>query len=248
MDAWVYDPADGELSGDSRRMTALPRDTNAATWVLRTSSHVLMRLILRLWNRFEIVGAENLPARGAFIMVSNHSSHLDAVCLLAALRLNRVHSAFPLAAADYFFSTPLRSVLSSIVVNALPLDRGHHGSDGLEPCRAVLARPDTVVIMFPEGTRSCCGALGRFRTGVARLAAGTSTPVVPCCLEGAFEAWPKGRAIPRPRKLRLRIGHPRTLQYVAPDDRDALRAASARLRDDVEELAALSRRSFGSAE
>ena len=87
-------------------------------------------------------------------MVCNHSSHFDAVCLLASLPLRRVHHAFPVAAADYFFSTPLRSFLSVVVVNGLPFDRLQHGSASLDVCREILREPNNILIMFPEGTRS----------------------------------------------------------------------------------------------
>jgi 1-acyl-sn-glycerol-3-phosphate acyltransferase len=236
MHAWVYERArDFGLSADERARR-LPREPAISVWVIRSACQMLMRLVLRICHSFEVVGREHLPPDGSFIMVGNHSSHLDAVCLLAALPLRRVHSAFPVAAADYFFATPLRRMLSVVAVNALPLDRDHHGFDGIEACRKVLETPNNIVIMFPEGTRSCSGALGRFRSGVARLAAGTSTPVVPCYLSGAFEAWPKGRAVPRPLRVRLHIGRPRLFVHLSPDDRDALAAASAQLRNDVAAL------------
>jgi 1-acyl-sn-glycerol-3-phosphate acyltransferase len=165
-------------------------------------------------------------------MICNHSSHLDAVCLLATLPLTRVHHAFPVAAADYFFSTRLRSMLSTIAVNGLPIDR-HNGSNGIEVCRRLLTDTKTVLIIFPEGTRTCSGSLGRFRSGAARLVAGTDIPVVPCYLSGAFEAWPKGRFLPRPGTLRLHIGRPRTFPAVVALDRDAVAGLSSQLRDEV---------------
>jgi hypothetical protein len=39
---------------------------------------------------------------------------------------------------------------------------------------------------------------------------------VPCHLSGGFKAWPKGKLIPRPRKLRLRIGAPRNYSALTP--------------------------------
>ena len=47
-----------------------------------------------------------------------------------------------------------------------------------------------------------------FKPGIGYVTAGTNIPVVPCYLDGAFRAWPKGAWIPRPRKLTLRIGEP----------------------------------------
>jgi len=209
-----------------------PRPHGLGVSALRSAIQLMTRVLLRTYNRLEIVGQENLPLDRSFIMVCNHSSHLDAMCLLASLPLTRVHRAFPVAAADYFFATPLRSILSVIAVNGLPIDR-HHGRDGLEMCRELLNSPGQVLIIFPEGTRTCSGAIGRFRSGVARLAAGTDTPVIPCHLSGAFDAWPKGRDLPRPLPVHLRIGRPRTFAAVDPADHGAVSHVSSQLREDV---------------
>ena len=47
--------------------------------------------------------------------------------------------------------------------------------------------------------------MGRFRSGIGRLVAGTGIAVVPCHLTGGLEAWPKGSVFARPGKLHLRI-------------------------------------------
>jgi 1-acyl-sn-glycerol-3-phosphate acyltransferase len=237
MEGWVLDRLAGVEASAVARTQRLRRDPDMTVCALRSTIQIAMRLFLRGYNRFDVVGRENLPAGESFIMVCNHSSHFDAVCLLASLPLRRVHHAFPVAAADYFFSTPLRSFLSVVVVNGLPFDRFHHGSASLDVCREILVDPNNVLIMFPEGTRSASGALGRFRSGVARLVAGTSTPVVPCYLSGAHQAWPKGRAVPRPGPLRLHIGRPRVFLDVPATDREAVALAAAQLRDDVAALA-----------
>ena len=101
----------------------------------------------------------------------------------------------------------------------------------------LLAGPDNVLIMFPEGTRSRSGALGRFRSGVARLVAGTSTPVVPCHLSGAYEAWPKGRLVPRPGRSPAPHRPASCLPGRVAVDPEAVAAISAQLRDDVAALA-----------
>jgi len=218
-----------------------PRPHGIWVSLLRSGIQLTMRGALRTFHRLEIGGQENLPLDRSFIMVSNHSSHLDAVCLLASLPLTHINRAFPVAAADYFFATPLRSMLSVIAVNGLPIDR-HHGGDGLEVCRELLNVPGHVLIIFPEGTRSCSGAMGRFRSGVARLVAGTRTPVIPCHVAGAFEAWPKGRALPRPFPLQLRIGRARTFADSSSTDAAAIAHISSQIRDDVVALSHASAR------
>ena len=63
---------------------------------------------------------EHLRSNRSFVLVANHSSHLDTVCLLAGLPLRRLHRAFPAAAADYFFKSVPRTWIATVVVNAFP--------------------------------------------------------------------------------------------------------------------------------
>jgi 1-acyl-sn-glycerol-3-phosphate acyltransferase len=77
-------------------------------------------------------------------------------------------------------------------------------------CKAVLENAGNVLVIYPEGTRSTTGEVGEFRPGISLLLAGSELPVVPCYLDGAFRAWPKGARFPRPRKVRLLIGQPRS--------------------------------------
>ena len=69
------------------------------------------------------------------------------------------------------------------------------------------------------------------------MLAGTGIPVVPCFLSGAFDAWPKGRTIPRPSKLTLHIGSPRTYGNAAAGKDGALSIAA-----DLEQAVAALRR------
>ena len=176
---------------------------------VRTASNLLTRSYLKLWHGLEIVGRENLPERGSFVMIANHTSHLDTLCLLAALPLGKVHRVHPAAAADYFFATPSVSLASTVLLNALPFDRQDDSQGSLDRCRTLLVQGDSGLIFFPEGTRSTDGRTQRFRSGIARLVAGTDVPVVPCYLDGCAAAFPKGARLPRPRKLRLILGPPR---------------------------------------
>jgi len=232
MDDWTYEPAPDLEQTVAERMRAFPRQPDMAVYALRGLFQTSLRAILRAYNGFDVRGADNLPMDESFVMVCNHSSHLDAICLLASLPLRRMHVAFPAAAADYFFASFPRTVFSAIAINGLPFDRTK-GSGSLEICRELLAKPGRILILFPEGTRTLSGTPGRFRLGIARLVAGTKTPVVPCYLSGAYEAWPKGAVLPRPRPLRLHIGQPRRFADVTPSDRDAAVSICTQLRNDV---------------
>ena len=90
---------------------------------LRATASLLTRGWLRAYHRLTVTGRDHLPSGESFVMVANHASHLDALCLLSALPLAKLHRAFPAAAQDYFFVNAPRVFLAAVVVNALPFQR-----------------------------------------------------------------------------------------------------------------------------
>jgi 1-acyl-sn-glycerol-3-phosphate acyltransferase len=189
------------------RLRRFPRETRPLEHAVRIGLALVIRALLRVYCRFEIVGAENLPNENkSFVLVANHTSHLDSVCLLAALPLRRLHRAFPVAAEDYFFRSLARGWFAAVAMNALPFGRQLRVRESLSVCAQLLQKPGNVLIIFPEGTRSRTGALQPFKPGIGALLAQQDVRVLPCYLEGAFRAWPKGQRLPRPCKVRLLIG------------------------------------------
>jgi 1-acyl-sn-glycerol-3-phosphate acyltransferase len=177
---------------------------------VRSLAAVMMRSWLHLYDRLTIVGRQNLPANRSFILVANHASHLDTLCLLSALPVRQLHQTYPVAASDYFCVNPLRAFLAKLFVNVLPFDRQFACWQSLNVCAHLLQeKPGTILILFPEGTRTGGFEPGEFRPGIGLLAAGRDIPVVPCHLAGTHAALPKGAWFPRPKAVRLRIGAPR---------------------------------------
>ena len=208
MSAWQYAVATDLDQTLAQRWADAGREPDVLCHALRSAGAFVTRALLATYFRLRITGRQNLPQSGSFVLVCNHASHLDALCLLSALPVSRLHRAFPAAAADYFFQTPAAGALTGLFMNALPFGRKANVRQTLAACRNLLAVPGNILVLFPEGTRSVTGEIGHFKGGIGELVAGTSVPVVPCYLEGAHRAWPKGKWIPRPRKLRLTIGAP----------------------------------------
>src|SRR5688572_24973550 len=123
MRQWHYEPAADLNCSLVERLRNFPREPDLLCYTLRSVAALAVRGWLRTYHRFTIRGLENLPREGSFVMVANHTSHLDALCLLSALPLKRLHQAFPAAAADYFFVSMPGVALSAIVMNALPFHR-----------------------------------------------------------------------------------------------------------------------------
>jgi 1-acyl-sn-glycerol-3-phosphate acyltransferase len=213
---WQYEPAPDLDKSIAERLRQFPREPDITVYGLRSLAALVLRAWLRIYHRLEIIGRENLPAQGSCVMVANHTSHLDTLCLLAAMPLRKLHRTFPAAAQDYFFVNVPRLAIAAVVINALPFGRQKHIRHSLEMCHELLANPGNVLILFPEGTRTATGQMGEFKAGVGLLVAGTELPVVPCHLSGGFEAWPRGKWIPRPRKLVLRIGAPQNFSSLTP--------------------------------
>jgi 1-acyl-sn-glycerol-3-phosphate acyltransferase len=232
VDVWTYESAQDLDKSLVERLRGFPREPDILVYSLRTLAAVAIRSWLRLYHRLTIVGRENLPAAGSFVLVANHASHLDALCLLSAIPFGKLHRAFPAAAQDYFFVSVPRVLLAAVVVNALPFNRQCNPRQSMNLCRRLLENPGNILVIFPEGTRSVTGEISEFKAGVGLFLAGTSFPVVPCCLEGADKAWPKGAWFPRPHRVRLTIGQPRTYTHLAPGKEAALRI-SRELHDAV---------------
>src|SRR5438045_6685027 len=236
MKKWQYEPAQDLDQRLIERLRNFPREPDMLIYGLRSLVALIIRGLLRIYCRFEIVGNEHVRSNRSFVLVANHSSHLDTVCLLAALRLRQLHRAFPAAAADYFFKSVPRTWIATVVVNALPFARQTHVRQSLAICGELLANAGNVLIIFPEGTRSTTGKLQEFKGGIGALVAGRDVSVLPCYLDGAFRAWPKGKRIPRPRKVRLIIGAPLSFGAILPD-KNANAAIATELRAAVDRLA-----------
>ena len=63
-------------------------------------------------------------------------------------------------------------------------------------------------VIFPEGTRSLNGEVGRFKRGAFQIAIDLGLPVIPLSLDGCFEALPKGKSFVHRVPCRMYIGEP----------------------------------------
>ena len=172
---------------------------------------LLVRPFLTLFVGLRVWGREHLPASDPFVLIANHSSHLDAATLLSLFPLRRLRRIRPVAAADYFERTRLVSALTRTLFNILPIARRDITADNDPRPRmlAALERGESL-ILFPEGTRGTGREVGRFKGGVAWLALhAPRVPIVPARLLNLGRCLPKGEVIPVPMFAEVRLGAPR---------------------------------------
>ena len=237
MEPWEFQPARDTGLTPGERFRSVRRETGLLESLAHHACFSLVRSYFAIAHRLSIVGLENLPAHGPFVLAANHCSHLDALALGAALRPRHRECAFPIAAGDVFFQSNVTSTFSAIMLNALPMWRKNCGPHALADLRQKLQDERAIFIIFPEGGRTRTGSMMPFKHGLGMLVAETNVPVVPCGLIGAFEALPPNRKVPRPVRIKLIIGEP--LNFAAtPNNREGWSQIARSLESSVHKLAA----------
>ena len=188
--------------------------------------HHLWRLVFGSTGGLTVTGP--LPA-GPAVLVANHSSHADTAALMAAVpAAGRPVFA---AAADYWFAQPVRRFLVTTLAAAVPVARDADGAyAALRSACAPVFAAGGIVIVYPEGTRSTDGTVGRFASGAVRLATDLGVPIVPVALLGTADVLPKNgsfQSVP----VEVRFGAPSA--GVVSSGREEAQARSAQLRDAV---------------
>jgi len=164
--------------------------------------HYVMATLHEMFFRGEVIGQENIPATGPFILASNHASHLDPP--IVGGHVPREIAAF----ARKTLWKPGIPAWWLTKVGCIPVDRDG-GSDVAAMKRVMqVLKNGKPLILFPEGTRTPDGEPRTAKAGVGLIACRTSVPVVPARIFGSFEALGKGGS--------LRLNTPVSVVYGRP--------------------------------
>lgn len=154
------------------------------------AQRTLLRPVVWGITDVQVHGRENLDNfNGPYVVVSNHSSHLDTPLIIGALprRLSRYLATG--AAADYFFRNWWKAAPTALFFNAFPVERtGTRNRSGLA---GKLLSDGVPLLLFPEGTRSRTGQMASFKPGAAALCISRNVPCIPIAIVGAHEAMPR---------------------------------------------------------
>ncbi|NMD70301.1 1-acyl-sn-glycerol-3-phosphate acyltransferase [Bacillus sp. DNRA2] len=131
---------------------------------------------------YKVIGKENFPTDGGVLLCANHIHALDPIVV-------GVHAPRPVhyMAKEELFSVP---ILGKIISNvyAFPVKRGLSDREALRKGLSVL-KEGHVLGLFPEGTRSKTGELGKALAGAGFFALRTNAAVVPCAIIGPYKAF-----------------------------------------------------------
>jgi 1-acyl-sn-glycerol-3-phosphate acyltransferase len=148
--------------------------------------------LLKPYYRIETIGIENFPSEGGVLLCTNHIDNLDPP-VVGVTAPRPVH----FMAKEELFSIP---IIGKIVphLNAFPVKRGMSDREALRKGLAVL-KEGKVLGLFPEGTRSKNGELGKGLAGAGFFALRTDAKVVPCAIIGPYQGF---------RRLKVVYGKP----------------------------------------
>ncbi|MEW4569173.1 lysophospholipid acyltransferase family protein [Tautonia sp. JC769] len=208
-------------------------------WIRRVGYRLtqwMIRAVMVFFGGFRVSGQENVPGRGAALLVSNHLSFWDVLVLGSGVRrpVNFV-------ARSSLFSPKFGGALRFF--GAFPIQRDGFGSQGFKETLRRL-KAGGIVTFFPEGTRSPDGTLQELKPGIAALATRARVPILPAGIAGTFESWPRDRKYPRPHPMRLHLA-----PSIAPEELDGLSPEDATrlIRDRLEQAIEAARQALPAA-
>jgi 1-acyl-sn-glycerol-3-phosphate acyltransferase len=148
--------------------------------------------VFKPWYRIEAIGLEHFPKEGGVLLCANHIHNFDPL-VVGIMAPRPVHY----MAKEEIFSVP---VLGNIVrkCNAFPVKRGFSDREALRTGLKLL-KDGHVFGLFPEGTRSKTGEIGKGLSGAGFFALRTTALVVPCAIIGPYKSF---------RKLKIVYGPP----------------------------------------
>ena len=195
----------------------------------KTSSLMLrfaktFRFVAKKMFDYELKGVDNIPEQGPYILAPNHQSFLDAPLAVCGLSDDVIHSIYFYAKKDHIQGPLMRYLANTNNIIIMDLSTL---SDSIQLLGEVLKQGKNICI-FPEGTRTRDGQVGDFKKTFGILAKELNVPIVPVRIDGAYEALPRDRCLPRCHKV--------TVEYmpaIVPQENDTYDTITAKTREAI---------------
>lgn len=179
---------------------------------------IVITYINPIW-RVRVEGRKKIDKKQTYVIISNHQSILDIVVF------NTLRKTLRWVSKIEVFKVPLLG-WSMKMAKYIPIERGNKHSVAKMMSRCLDSLKEEVsIVIFPEGTRSLTGSIGKFKTGAFQLAMKSGKPILPVVLDGTGQVLPKkGMVFQDRRYVRIRVLDPLFPEDFGTDDPEVLAA------------------------
>ena len=182
----------------------------------------LVSIFFHLKYKINIINEGNIPElKGGYIVAANHQSYADPPLIAAIIR-----GKFSFMAKEELFKKNPFFTFIIKACGAFPVTRGS-GDDAPLKLAEEKLNEGRIFVIFPEGTRSKDGTIGRVKSGIAVVAGQANAPVLPVCIRYGEK-----------NKIDVNIGKliPAEELKADPEDRKSVRNICKRIQDDLVSL------------
>ncbi|AQT67675.1 1-acyl-sn-glycerol-3-phosphate acyltransferase [Anaerohalosphaera lusitana] len=200
-------------------------------WLWYRLAWVLMWVLSRTFFRMRVWGRENVPMEGPLLLLSNHQSYFDPIFCQVTQGRELWYVARDTLFRNRFFGWLIGTV------HASPIKRGEMDMAAMRNIIGQLKEGKTLCL-FPEGTRTEDGRISAVKGGLSLITRRTGAKALPVVIDGAYEAWGKGKKRPRFwEQIGVMIGEPFTADEIKEmGDEEFARRFTAKLREMQGEL------------
>ncbi len=231
LNASMFDAFVGNYRTAMANLNLLENAEDAFYWTF----HTQVRTFFNTYFKLTVKGEENVP-RGPIVFAPNHSSFLDPIVVSASATFHQIHW---LGKFEHFVEDPIvKSIFS--MWSAIPIQRGKSDQAALDKAIDILksGKPGHCVGIFPEGTRSLDGHIGKLHNGAAKLAVTAGATVVPIGMVGMIRALKKGSMLPKAVPVDLEFGKPIYTSHIKgqQDDWELVRGITSQIEAELKRI------------
>lgn len=189
----------------------------------------IFKALCRFWFntvlKTKVIGAENIPEHGAFILAANHVSNWDPPFL--GTFIDREISYM---GKEELFKNPIMAKICR-ALHVFPVKRGAADKSAIKNAVKIL-KDGKCLGIFPEGTRSKTGKLGKAESGVSLIAAMTKSIIIPAAIVNTEKIFSREVKFPN---LAVIYGSPMKFSG-STKDKDALNAFAQNIMLEIAKL------------
>ena len=200
---------------------------------------IILIFLKNKWYNVKVIGGENIPEKGGYILAVNHNDRSDPAFLVSSIK-RRIHflaekDAIERAKKYSIFLTPFLEYTGH-----LKIEKNKGKSTKVLIKAKKLLEKGGLFCIFPEGTTNGMGKILKGKTGVARLSLMARKPIIPIAIKGTYGIIPEGYRgrIKKYRKIKIIIGKPMYFEkfYGKENNKKILRAITDTIMKEVKIL------------